>query len=91
VLRREINGLLQESGAPTLDDLEDERKPIARYQETALHALGADAIATLQVRDALPTARSARSSGFAGFTTSPPRSRGSCCRRTRSAANRAWS
>jgi len=56
VLRREINGLLQESGAPTLDDLEDERKPVARYQETALHALGADAIATLQVRDALPTA-----------------------------------
>lgn len=56
VLRRELNELLQQSGAPTLDDLEDERKPIARYQETAIHALGSDAIATLQVREALPTA-----------------------------------
>jgi hypothetical protein len=56
ILRREINDLLKANGAPTLDDLEDERKPIARYQETALHALGSDAIATLQVREALPTA-----------------------------------
>ena len=29
VLRREINGLLEANGAPTLDDLEDERKPFA--------------------------------------------------------------
>lgn len=56
ILRREINDLLKANGAPTLDDLEDERKPIARYQKTALHALGSDAIATLQVREALPTA-----------------------------------
>jgi hypothetical protein len=56
ILRRELNDLLKANGAPTLDDLEDERKPIARYQETALQALGSDAIATLQVREALPTA-----------------------------------
>jgi len=56
VLRKEINDLLQESGAPTLDDLEDERKPFARHQETVLHAIGSDVIATLRVKEALPSA-----------------------------------
>lgn len=56
VLRREINRLLQANGAPTLDDLEDDRKPFARHQDRALHVLGSDAVATLQVRDSLPKA-----------------------------------
>lgn len=51
VLRRQINALLQANGAPTLDDLEDERKPYARYQSRVVNAVGDDLIATLKVRD----------------------------------------
>jgi len=56
VLRRQINGLLEANGAPTLDDLEDQRKPYARYQDRALHAVGDDLLAALQVRNQLSTA-----------------------------------
>jgi len=56
VLRRLINGLLKENGAPTLDDLDDERKPFARHQERALDFLGDDVIAALRVRDSVSEA-----------------------------------
>ncbi len=57
VLRREINGLLQANGAPTLDDLEDERKPFAKNKDRALHAIGADLVGSLQVKGSLATAK----------------------------------
>lgn len=56
VVRREINGLLKENGAPTLDDLEDERKPFAKNLPRGLHAVGAEVVAALQVREAVATA-----------------------------------
>lgn len=56
VVRREINALLQESGAPTLDDLDDERKPYAKNLPRGIQAIGADVVATLQVREAVATA-----------------------------------
>jgi hypothetical protein len=56
VLRRQINGLLQENGAPTLDDLDDDRKPYAKNQARVLDLLGDDLIATLRVRESLPRA-----------------------------------
>jgi len=56
VLRRQINALLQANGAPTLDDLEDERKPFARYQGRVVNAVGDDLIVTLKVRDKIPKA-----------------------------------
>lgn len=56
VLRRQINDLLKGNGAPTLDDLEDERQPFAKHQTRVLHAIGDDVIATLQVRDSLAKA-----------------------------------
>jgi hypothetical protein len=57
VLRREFNGMLQAAGAPTLDDLEDERKPIAKNKDRVLHAIGADVVGSLQVKGAVSTAR----------------------------------
>ncbi len=56
VLRREFNALLTEYGAPALDDLDDERKPFARNLPRVLHALGEDAVATLEVKGSLSTA-----------------------------------
>lgn len=56
ILRRELNGLLKSNGAPTLDDLEDERKPYARNLPRAVHALGLDVVATLQVKASLAQA-----------------------------------
>ncbi|HZE99315.1 MAG TPA: hypothetical protein VE981_20090, partial [Planctomycetota bacterium] len=56
VLRRQINGLLQANGAPTLDDLDDSRKPFAKNQERLIDAIGDDLIGALQVRDSLPKA-----------------------------------
>jgi hypothetical protein len=56
VLRREINGLLQSNGAPTLDDLDDERKPFARNLPRGIHAVGSDLVAALQVRASLAQA-----------------------------------
>jgi hypothetical protein len=56
VLRREINGLLQSNGAPTLDDLEDERKPFSRNLPRGLHAVGSDLVASLEVRASLAQA-----------------------------------
>lgn len=56
VLRRQINELLKANGAPTLDDLEDERKPYARYQSRVIHAVGQDLVASLKVREQLPKA-----------------------------------
>jgi hypothetical protein len=57
VLRRGINDLLKANGAPTLDDLEDERKPFAKNQDRILHAIGADLVGALQVKGALATAK----------------------------------
>lgn len=56
VVRRELNLLLKENGAPTLDDLEDERKPFARQKDRVIDVLGDDVVAALQVREALPKA-----------------------------------
>lgn len=56
VLRRQLNELLKANGAPTLDDLDDERKPFARNQERLVDVIGDDLIATLQVKDAIPKA-----------------------------------
>ncbi|HLY75215.1 MAG TPA: hypothetical protein VKU80_13930, partial [Planctomycetota bacterium] len=56
VLRRQFNDLLKTSGMPTLDDLEDERKPFARNQARLIDVIGDDLIATLQVKDAIPKA-----------------------------------
>jgi hypothetical protein len=56
VLRRQLNELLKANGAPTLDDLDDVRKPFARHQARALDAVGEDLIATLRVRDSIPKA-----------------------------------
>ncbi len=56
VVRREVNELLHAEGAPSLDDLEDERKPFAKNLPRALHAIGADLVATLEVKGSLATA-----------------------------------
>src|SRR6185295_14210314 len=56
VLRRELNALLKADGAPTLDDLEDERKPFARQKDRVIDVLGDDVVAALQVRESLPRA-----------------------------------
>jgi hypothetical protein len=56
VVRREVNELLKAEGAPSLDDLEDERKPFAKNIPRALHAIGADLVATLEVKASLSTA-----------------------------------
>lgn len=56
VLRRQINGLLQADGAPTLDELDDERKPFAKNQARVLDLIGDDLIATLRVRESIPRA-----------------------------------
>ncbi|HVR84627.1 MAG TPA: hypothetical protein VMU54_09970, partial [Planctomycetota bacterium] len=56
VLRRQLNDLLKGNGAPTLDDLEDERKPFARNQSRLIDVIGDDVIATLQVKEAIPKA-----------------------------------
>lgn len=56
VLRREINGLLKSGGVPTLDDLDDERKPYARNLPRVIDAVGLDLIASLQVKSSLSQA-----------------------------------
>jgi hypothetical protein len=56
VLRREINTLLKSNDAPSLEDLEDERKPFARNLPRVLDAVGSDLIASLQVKASLATA-----------------------------------
>jgi hypothetical protein len=56
VLRRTLNGLLKENGAPTLDDLDDDRKPFAKVQARVLDVIGEDLIASLRVRDSVPKA-----------------------------------
>ena len=56
MLRRELNELLVAQGAPSLDDLEDERKPFAKNLPRALHAIGADLVATLEVKQSLAAA-----------------------------------
>jgi hypothetical protein len=56
VLRRQINGVLKENGAPTLDDLDDERKPFAKHQERVLDVMGDDVIASLRVRESVAKA-----------------------------------
>jgi hypothetical protein len=53
VLRRQINEILKAYGAPTLDDLEDERKPFAKNQDRVIHAIGADLVGSLQVKESL--------------------------------------
>jgi hypothetical protein len=56
LVRRELNALLVAEGAPSLDDLEDERKPFAKNLPRALHAIGADLVATLEVKQSLASA-----------------------------------
>lgn len=56
VLRREINDLLKASGAPTLDDLEDERQVYARNSDRVLEVLAKDALLSAQVRESIPKA-----------------------------------
>jgi hypothetical protein len=56
LIRRELNELLASNGAPSLDDLEDERKPFARNLPRALHAIGEDAVAALEVKGPLSAA-----------------------------------
>jgi hypothetical protein len=56
VVRREVNELLKDEGAPSLDDLEDERKPFAKNLPRVLNAIGADLVATLEVKASLATA-----------------------------------
>jgi hypothetical protein len=56
VLRKDLNALLTASGAPSLDELEDERKPFVRQKDRVLDFLGDDAVAALQVRESLPKA-----------------------------------
>jgi hypothetical protein len=53
VVRRELSDLMESFGAPSLDDLEDDRKPFARQLPRALDAVGADAIASLAVKDSV--------------------------------------
>jgi hypothetical protein len=56
VVRREVNELLQAEGAPSLDDLDDERKPFAKNLPRVLNAIGADLVASLEVKGSLATA-----------------------------------
>jgi hypothetical protein len=55
-LRHLLNGLLKDNGAPTLDDLEDERKPFAKNSARVLDVIGEDLILALRVRDSIPKA-----------------------------------
>ena len=56
IVRREVNELLQAEGAPSLDDLEDERKPFAKNLPRVLNAIGADFVASLEVKGSLASA-----------------------------------
>ena len=49
--RKVLNSLLKGAGAPTLDDLEDQRKSTTRILPWVLEALGKDALAAAQVKD----------------------------------------